>query len=127
MLFVDMLGDTMEAYVYAMLVKYKKCIDHQQDLEQVFTRMRLHNVYLNLCKCSFEVNSGKFLGFMVRQIGIEVNPEKLSTLGEMRSPTCHKEVQCLNGHMMALARATFVEVRRKSIALLLDPERQQKV
>ena len=32
---------------------------------------------LNLTKCVFAVASGKFLGFMVSQQGIEANPDKV--------------------------------------------------
>lgn len=46
-LFTDMLGDTMDFYVDDMLVKSKKGIDHQKDLEWAFTRMSMHNVCLN--------------------------------------------------------------------------------
>ena len=41
---------------------------------------------------------------MVSQRGIEVNPEKLQAIEDMRSPTCHREVQALNGRLAALGR-----------------------
>ena len=40
---------------------------------------------LNLLKCGFGVGSGKFLGFLVNQYGIEANPEKIKALLEMSS------------------------------------------
>ncbi|XP_073138302.1 uncharacterized protein [Henckelia pumila] len=52
----------------------------------------------------FGVKSGKFLGFMVTERGIEVNPEKVKLLREMPSPTSIKEVQRLTGRITALAR-----------------------
>ncbi|XP_073131021.1 uncharacterized protein [Henckelia pumila] len=48
--------------------------------------------------------SGKFLGFMLTERGIEVNPEKVKLLQEMPSPTSIKEVQRLTGRITALAR-----------------------
>ena len=39
---------------------------------------------------SFGVGSGKFLGFMVNQCGIEAKPEKINALLEMSSPKKHK-------------------------------------
>lgn len=33
-LFPDMIGDTMEAYVDDMLVKSKRSVDHEEDLEK---------------------------------------------------------------------------------------------
>jgi hypothetical protein len=38
---------------------------------------------LNPAKCAFSVSSGKFLGFMVSNRGIEVNPEKVRAMLEM--------------------------------------------
>lgn len=43
-LFLDMIGDTMEAYVYEMLVESEVIVDHQRDLEHTFARMKLQNV-----------------------------------------------------------------------------------
>ena len=103
-LFHDMIGDTMEAYVDDMLVESKKAVNHVVDLEKTFQRMREHQVRLNPTKCAFGVHSGKFLGFMVSQRGIEVNPEKLQAIEDMRSPTCHREVQALTGRLAALGR-----------------------
>lgn len=70
-----MLGDKMEAYVDDMFVNSKKGVNHREDMDRVFTRMKMYNVYHNPSKFAFRVNSGKFLRFMVNQRGIEVNPE----------------------------------------------------
>ena len=46
----------------------------------------------------------KFLGFMVSQRGIEVNPEKIRAIMELEPPGTVKEVQSLNGKIAALNR-----------------------
>ena len=46
----------------------------------------------------------KFLGFMVSQRGIEVNPEKIQAIMELALPKMVKEVQSLNGKVAALNR-----------------------
>ena len=48
-------------------------------------------------KCTFGVEADKFLGFMVFQRGIEVNPEKIKAILEMPSPKPIKEIQRLAG------------------------------
>ena len=53
---------------------------------------------------AFGVASGKFLEFMVNQRGIEVNPERMQALLDMRSPSKTKEVQSLTGRVVALNR-----------------------
>ena len=59
---------------------------------------------LNPGKCAFGVTAGKFLGFMVSQKGIEVNPDKIRAIMEMTPPRNMKEVQSLNGKVAALNR-----------------------
>ena len=59
---------------------------------------------LNPSKCAFRVMAGKFLGFMVSQRGIEVNPEKIQAIVELTSPKTVKEVQSLNNKVAALNR-----------------------
>ena len=59
---------------------------------------------LNPAKCAFAVEAGKFLGFMLTQRGIEANPDKCRAILEMKSPTCVREVQQLNGRLAALSR-----------------------
>jgi len=48
--------------------------------------------------------AGKFLGFMVTQRGIKTNPDKCEAIFNMRSPNSLKEVQWLNGKLVALSR-----------------------
>ena len=59
---------------------------------------------LNPGKCVFGVASGKLLGFMVSQRGIEANPEKVRAIINMTSPRTVKEVQKLTGRIAALNR-----------------------
>ena len=49
-------------------------------------------------------DAGKFLGFMVSQRGIEVNPEKIRAIMELEPLKTIKEVQSLNGKIVALNR-----------------------
>ena len=59
---------------------------------------------LNPKKCSFGVESGKLLGFMVSHRGIKANPEKIQAIVQMRSPRNLKEMQSLTGRLAALSR-----------------------
>ena len=78
---------------------------------------------LNLSKCAFKVSLGKFLGFMVSQMGIEVNPDKIQAILDMEPPKNIKEVQSLTGRVAALNRfvsksidkcLTFFKILRKA-------------
>ena len=59
---------------------------------------------LNPSKYAFGVSSGKFLGFMVSQRGIEANPDKIQAILKMKPPKNIKEVQSLIGRVAALNR-----------------------
>ena len=77
MIFKDMIGKSMEVYVDDMIIKCLKVEDYIKDLSQVFEVLSKHEMKLNLEKCVFGVQGGKFLGFMVSQRGIEANLEKI--------------------------------------------------
>ena len=49
-----------------------------------------------------EVSSGKFLGFMVSQWGVEANLDKIQAILEMTPSKNIKKVQSLNGKVAAL-------------------------
>ncbi|GKV50080.1 hypothetical protein SLEP1_g56797 [Rubroshorea leprosula] len=59
---------------------------------------------LNPLKCTFAVESGKFLGYVVSKKGIEVNPEKVEAVQQMEPPRTVKDVQRLTGRVAALHR-----------------------
>jgi len=59
---------------------------------------------LNPAKCTFGVQAGKFLGFLLTNRGIEANPDKCQDIINMRSPCSIKEVQQLTGRLAALSR-----------------------
>lgn len=48
---------------------------------------------VNPAKCVFGVKSGKFLGYMVIEKGIKVNPEKIRAIQEMKPPANLNDVQ----------------------------------
>uniref|UniRef100_A0A2N9J8Z8 Retrotransposon gag domain-containing protein n=1 Tax=Fagus sylvatica TaxID=28930 RepID=A0A2N9J8Z8_FAGSY len=95
---------TMEIYIDDMVVKSRLSQDHLKDLTETFRVLRLHKLRLNASKCVFGVGSGKFLGFMVSHRGIEVNPDQIKVIQELKAPRTHKEVQRLTGMTAALSR-----------------------
>jgi hypothetical protein len=79
-MFSELLGKTVEVYIDDMVVKSVKSSDQVQDLRQVLSILRRHNLKLNAAKCAFGVGSDKFLGFMVTQRGIEANPNQIAAI-----------------------------------------------
>ena len=102
--FNNLIGSTIEVYVDDMLVKSVLRMDHLQYLGKAFDLLRKYRVKLNLEMCTFGVASGKFLGYHVTQRGIKVDLDQIPAILSMKSPTCVKEVQMLNGCLAALNR-----------------------
>ncbi|XP_057444763.1 uncharacterized protein LOC130737008 [Lotus japonicus] len=132
--FEKQVGRNMEIFVDDMVVKSEEMGGHCMDLAEAFGEIRKHNMRLNPEKCSFGIQSGKFLGFMITRKGIEVNPDKCKAILEMQSPTSVKEVQKLTGRIAALSRflpcsgskaAPFFQCLRKNKAFQWTDECEQ--
>ncbi|GJW11612.1 hypothetical protein Tco_1577439 [Tanacetum coccineum] len=82
----------------------KMPVQHIKDISETFDNLRRINIQLNPRKCSFEMEEGKFEGYMVTSEGIRANPKKSKALADMQSPRTLKEMECLSGKMVALNR-----------------------
>ena len=87
-----------------MVVKSKVVSEHLGDLRTIFEILRKYKLCLNASKCSFDVGSSRFLGFMVTHRGIEINPDQIKAINNLQSPRNPKEVQKLIGMAAALNR-----------------------
>nr|CAN67373.1 hypothetical protein VITISV_026454 [Vitis vinifera] len=76
-LFHDMMHRDVEVYVDDMIVKSRGRADHLDALERFFERIRKFRLRLNPKKCTFGVTSGKLLGHIVNERGIEVDLDKI--------------------------------------------------
>ena len=103
-MFVRQIEWNVEVYIDDMLVKSKEEDHHLNDLRETFETLCLYRVKLNPSKCMFGVLSGKFLGFMVSQRGVEANPDKIQAILEMSPSKNVKKVQSLNGRVATLNR-----------------------
>jgi len=102
-----MLGQNVQAYVDNMVVTSEQEKQHVVDLVELFETVGKYNLKLNPEKCVFGVETGKFLGFMLTERGIEANPDKCAALIKMKSHATIKEVQKLTGKMVALSCFLF--------------------
>ena len=101
-MFRDKIGRTMEVYIDDMVAKSKREVQHIDDLKEVFEMLRQHKLRLNADKCAFEVGAGKFLGYMITNRGIKVNPDQIEAVKRLKPPSNRKEVQVLTGMLGAL-------------------------
>ncbi|GKV15410.1 hypothetical protein SLEP1_g26203 [Rubroshorea leprosula] len=96
------IGKNLEVYVDNIVVKSREAKDHLADLNETFNNLRKNIMQLNPAKCTFGVESGKFLGFMVSKRGIKVNPKKIKAIAEIESPKLVKDVQRLTRRVATL-------------------------
>ncbi|KAM2860026.1 hypothetical protein COP2_025371 [Malus domestica] len=95
MMFKKQIGVTTKVYVDDIMVKGKQRSDHICNLAETFNILRKYKMKLNPTKCTFGVSSGRFLGYLVTQRGIEAHPKQTRVILEMKSPTTLKEIQSL--------------------------------
>ena len=83
-MFKPQLGKSIEIYVDDIMVKCKVVFEHLRDLDITFNVLREHKLCLNASKCSFGVEPGKFLRYMVTHKGIEVNPNQIKAINDLK-------------------------------------------
>ncbi|XP_050881388.1 uncharacterized protein LOC127084911, partial [Lathyrus oleraceus] len=103
-LFHDMMHKEIEVYVDDMIAKSQSEEDHIDHLQKLFERLRKFRLRLNPAKCTFGVRSGKLLGFIVSQRGIEVDPDKVRAIQEMPAPRTEREVRGFLGRLNYISR-----------------------
>ena len=91
-MFEPQLGKNVEVYIDDIVVKNKVATKHLGDLRNIFEILRKYKLSLNASKCSFGVESSKFLRYMVTHCGIEVNPDQVKVINSLQPPRNPKEV-----------------------------------
>ena len=89
----DMIHKEIEVYVDDMMVKSPTREGHFEALDKFLARAKKYNLRLNPKKCVFGVTSGKLLGHIMSQKGIQVDPDKVKAIREIPSPKNEKEVR----------------------------------
>ena len=94
----------VKAYIDDVVIKSKTTDNLITDLEETFANLKKYRWKLNPSKCIFGVPSVILMGYIVNARGIEPNPDKVSTITNMKWPTYVKDIQKLTGCMAALSR-----------------------
>jgi hypothetical protein len=84
-------------YIDDLLVHSKTYGEHLHHLEQVFVRLRAHNLKLNLEKCDFASAQVNHLGHTLTPTGVSPGLEKTKAILEAKPPTSVKEVKSFLG------------------------------
>jgi hypothetical protein len=100
----ELLVNTVEVYIDDIVVKSAEFSSHIADLCKAFDKMRRYGLKMNPRKCAFGVSAGKFLGFIIHEHGIEIDPDRIKSIRNVRPPTCKVEVQKFLGKINYLRR-----------------------
>ena len=103
-LFHDMMQRDVEVYVDDMIAKSRDRADHWAALERFFQRIRCFRLRLNPKKCTFRVTSGKLLGYMISERGIEADPDKIRAILDMSPPQTETEIRGFFGRLQYISR-----------------------
>ena len=97
--FRDYLDKFFIVFLDDILVYSKSKEDHEQHLRLVLQVLRGHQLYAKLTKCSFYQRKIHYLGHIISEEGIVVDPEKVEAIREWSAPRNVAEV----GSFMGLA------------------------
>ena len=86
-IFSDMIGKTVLIYLDDILIFSKSKREHEEHLRRVLGRLRKHQLYAKLSKCSFFQQQLKYLGHVVTHDGVKVDPDKVAAVATWEEPT----------------------------------------
>nr|ABA98000.2 retrotransposon protein, putative, unclassified [Oryza sativa Japonica Group] len=114
--------ELLKEYVDCFAWEYHEMPGLSPNLRLAFERMRRYGLKMNPLKCAFGVSAGKFLGFMVHERGVEINPKKIEKIRDFKAPTCKKEVQKLLGKIDAFVPILLL---KKEADFTWEPKQQE--
>ena len=95
--FLDYLDEFVTIYIDDLLIYSATLEEHQIHVRKVLERLREIGIEADIKKCEFHQRSTKFLGFIVSDEGIKVDPEKIEAITDWKEPTTVKGVQSFLG------------------------------
>jgi hypothetical protein len=86
LIFHDLLGIILEIYIDDVVIKSDNMDHHLADLRLVLQKMCRYGLKMNPLKCVFGVSASKFLGFIIHEHGIEIDPKKIESIQKVQPP-----------------------------------------
>lgn len=96
-IFQDHLGKCVLVYLDDILVMSRSAEEHVQHLRLVLSILRAHHFKAKLSKCEFAKPELHFLGHIVGQHGVKVDPSKIAVILKWPVPRSLKELQAFLG------------------------------
>ncbi|KAK1668048.1 hypothetical protein QYE76_056207 [Lolium multiflorum] len=106
-IFMKYLDKFVIVFIDDILIYSKDKEEHAKHLKIVLQILREHQLYAKFSKCQFWLDSVEFLGHVITKEGIAVNPSKVQSVLEWKSPKNAKEIRGFLG--MAGYYRRFIE------------------
>jgi hypothetical protein len=118
--FMDYLGKFVVVFIDDILIYSQSEEEHVEHLKMVLRRLREHQLYAKLSKYEFWIHEVLFLGHIINQDGLAVDPKKVADILNWKAP---KDVRGIKSFIrMAGYYRRFIEgfskISRPMIALL---------
>jgi hypothetical protein len=126
-LFMEYLDRFVEVFINDILIYSKSDIDHEERLRLVLEKLRDNHLYAKFSKCEFWIGEVPFLGHIISNGGISVDPAKVKEIMEWSVPTTIMEIRSFLG--LAGYYRRFIEgfsKIAKPMTSLLEKEREFK-
>lgn len=84
-------------YLDDILIYSEAKEDHPSHVRAVLERLLIHRLYVNLEKCEFHTTQVEFLGYIVSNQGVSMDPDRVKSIRDWPTPASHREVQVFLG------------------------------
>jgi hypothetical protein len=95
--FMEYLDKFVIGFIYDILVYSRSEEEHEEHLYLVLQKLRDHKLYAKLSKCEFWLKQVAFLGHIVSNGGISVNPSKVQDVLSWNVPTSVNDIRSFLG------------------------------
>jgi len=95
--FMPELDKFVVVFIDDILIYSENEQDHAEHLRIVLTRLREHQLYAMFSKCEFWLKKVPFLGHILSEEGIAVDPSKVQEVMDWKAPTFVSEVRSFLG------------------------------
>jgi hypothetical protein len=104
-IFMDLMNRVFRSYldkfvvvfIDDILIYFSSQIEHAYNLREVLETLRRNKLYAKLSKCEFWLNEVVFLGHVISEKGINVNPKKIEAVLKWERPTNVTEIRSFLG------------------------------
>ena len=87
-----MLDRSVIVFIDDILVYSKTQEEHEEHLREVLETLRRENLYAKFSKCDFWLHEVQFLGHLINQNGISVDPAKVEAVMRWEVPKSPSEI-----------------------------------